>query len=280
MRSLPSAHPTPVADPAYDNHGNIRYVKGPDGEETPFGRLLPFDVAGSFAKVPLERISKFRAIIADLAVNTDKRAMVVSEFVDAIELLGHYLTQFFPNRPLYKFHGKTPRRNRQLAAFKAGAPDAILLASRGACGQAINIEATTTDAEGKKHPVLQYQLDLPMAQAAQSQAEGRIKRPLAQGWPDDPDKVTTWVVKKVLAENDNPTLEDWCGEVMAIKNARCTEMFADRDEQAVEAKDDLSDEVEEGVMGPLKKLTDLFCRLCACRSAQAPGAARSRAGVR
>lgn len=35
-------------------------------------------------------------------------------------------------------------------------------------------------------------------------------------------------------------------------------MFADRDEQAVEAKDDLSEEVEEGVMGPLKKLVDMF----------------------
>ena len=258
FQNPPQRAPDPVADPAYDNAGNIRYVKDTDGEEVPLGRLLPFDVAGSFASVPLESISKFNAVIDDLAANTDKRAMVVCEFVDPIELLAHYITQKFPGRAVYKFHGKVPRRDRQLAAFKNGAPDAILLASRGACGQAINIETTTTDAEGKRHPVVQYQLDLPMAQASQAQCEGRIKRPLAQGWPDDPLKVTQWVVKKVLAENANPTLEDWCSQVMSIKNARCTEMFADRDEQTVEAKDDLSEEVEEGVMAPLKNLVDLF----------------------
>jgi hypothetical protein len=248
----------PFKDPHYDKNGNIVMVSDGGGGEVPLGRLLPFDVPKSFTKVPIEKISKFRSLIDELSKTTNRRSMIVCEFTDPIDLLFLYIMKAFPGRAVYKFHGKVAKRDRALKAFQSGPCDGILLASRGACGMAVNIESTTTDEDGSRHPVVQYQLDMPMSQGHQDQTEGRIKRPLAQGYPDDPNKVETWLVKQVLAASDKPTVEDWCAEVMKIKHMRCMDVFANADELQTDGREESTLEIEEGSVGPLKMLTEML----------------------
>lgn len=249
--------PNPFEDPQYDSLGHVVFTTDASGAKLPLGRLLPFDVAAAHAAVPLNKISKFSALIHDLAKLTDRRSMVICEFSDPIELLALYLRDAFPGRSIFKFHGRISGRDKQLAAFKNSPVDAILLATRGACGMAINVECTTRIAN-RRHAVVQYQLDLPMAQSTQSQAEGRIKRPIAQGHPCDADKVDRWIVKTVKADfNGKHTLEDWLQEVMALKNARCADMLTDRDEEQIDGRE-TSIDTNEGLDGPLKMLIGLF----------------------
>ena len=151
-----------------------------------------------------------------------------------------------------RFHGGVSSRDKQLANFKEGPDDGILLATRaGRAGMAVNVESTTL-VNGRRHAVVQYQHDLPMAQSLQDQTEGRIKRPIAQGYPDDADRVQEWVVVKVMAESTAPTLESWLGvSVMQIKNARCA---LDRSRGRGQGGSASACEDEEGVEGPLKRL--------------------------
>jgi hypothetical protein len=249
--NIPRARaPNPYLDPALDATGNVIMTTNEEGDEVPLGRLLPFDVAAAHAAVPLAKISKFSAVIDDLTKNTQRRSMIISEFTDVIELLALYLKAAFPDRQIFKFHGKVAGRDKQLAAFKQAAPDAILLATRGSMGMAVNVECTT-EVGGKSQACVQYQLDLPMSQSAQQQTEGRTKRPIAQ------PGVEEWVVKKVLAETDYKTLEDWLEAVMKVKNSRCSDMLTDREEEATDGKQTQTD-TDEGVDGPLKLLTEML----------------------
>jgi len=247
----------PHEDPQFDSLGKVVMTTDADGDEVPLGRLLPFDVPAAHAAVPIGSISKFKALIDDLAELKDRRAMVLCEFSDPIELLALYLRDAFPGRAIFRFHGGVHGRDKQLAAFKDGPSDSILLATRGACGMAVNVECTTT-VDGRRNAVVQYQLDLPMSQSLQDQAEGRIKRPIAQGHPGDGDKVEAWIVKKVKAQLEGRnTLEDWLEAVMSVKNARCADMLTDKDEQRLEGKETAHD-TNEGVEGPLKKLIEVM----------------------
>lgn len=253
----PRERANPNEDPQIDSLGRVVTTTDADGNEVPLGRLLPFDVAAAHAAVPIEAISKFKTLVDDLAQLKDRRAMILCEFSDPIELLALYLRDAFPGRAIFRFHGGVHGRDKQLAGFKEGPSDAILLATRGACGMAVNVECTTV-ADGRRHAVVQYQLDLPMSQSLQDQAEGRIKRPIAQGHPSDADKVEAWIVKKVRAKlQDKNTLEDWLEAVMSVKNARCSDMLVDKDEQRLEGKEVATD-TNEGLEGPLKKLLEVM----------------------
>lgn len=240
----------PWTDPALDASGNVIMTTNEDGDEVPLGRLLPFNVAEAHRTVPLAKISKFSALIDDLAKNTDRRSMVVSEFTDVIELLALYLKEAFPDRQIFKFHGSVSGRDKHLAAFKEASPDAILLATRGSMGMAINVECVTA-VDGKPRACVQYQLDLPMSQSAQQQTEGRTKRPIAQ------PGVEEWVVKKVLAEVDFKNLEDWLQAVMEVKNTRCGDMLIDKEEEAKDGRQTHTD-TDEGIDGPLKLITEML----------------------
>jgi hypothetical protein len=243
----------PENDPAIDAAGNVIMVKDEKGEEVPLGRLLPFDVQRAHDEVPIGAISKFYALIEDLSKTNTQRSMIISEYSDVIELLALYLKDAFPNRQIFKFHGGISGRDKQLAAFKSGDQDAILLATRGSMGMAVNVECTT-ESDGKVMSCLQYQLDLPMSQSAQQQTEGRTKRPIAQPGVD------TWTVKKVLAQNnDTQTLEDWLAVVMEVKNNRCSDMLVDKDEEALEGRQTQTDTDEE-IDGPLKLLIEMLGR--------------------
>ena len=246
----------PFQDPQLDSMGNVVMTTDERGDRVPLGRLLPFDVIAAHAAVPVASICKFNKLIEHLSGIKDRRVMILCEFSDPLDLFALYLRDAFPSRAVYKFHGGVSGRDRQLAAFKNGPDDAILLATRGACGMAVNVECTTT-VDGRRFAVEQYQLDLPMAQSLQDQAEGRIKRPLAQGHPSDPDRVESWVVTKVKSVMHAPTLEDWLETVMSVKNARCADMLTDRDEQRLEGKE-TEDDTVEGIQGPLLKLIELL----------------------
>lgn len=251
-------------DPQLDDDGAPVMVTNDLGERVPLGRLLPFDTKAAHAAVPIEQNSKFGALIAELGRITDKRSMVISEFSDVIDLFHLYLKEKLPNREVFVFHGKVHSRQRQMAEFKTSTHDAILLATRGACGTAINIECTTKDSSGRRQAVVQYQLDLPPSQAMQSQAEGRIKRPIAQGFPNDADRVESWHVRKVLADANFRTCEDWMQETIETKSTRCSDMLLDKTEDALEGGechvDSTADAVGavEAVDGPIKLLLSLF----------------------
>lgn len=247
---IPRERADPIIDPALDSNGQVIMIKNEQGQRVPLGRLLPFDVKLAHQTVPIEHISKFSALIVDLKNNVKCRSLIISEFTDVIELLGLYLIDAFPGRQIYKFHGGVSGRDRQLAAFKEAKPDAILLATRGSMGMAVNVEPVTL-IDGMPHAVVQYQLDLPMSQSAQQQTEGRTKRPIAQAG------VEKWIVKKVLAKVDFKTIEDWLAEVIALKNARCADMLTDKDEEALDQRQTHMD-TDDGVDGPLKLLIKLL----------------------
>lgn len=262
----------PFLDPAVDASGSVIMVKGDDGQQTPLGRLLPYDVVGAHASTPLTSISKFCALVDDLRATTDRRSMIVAEYTDVIELLALYLRDALPERAVFKFHGKVSARANQLAAFKTGPVDAILLCTRGSMGMAVNVEATSVDDDGIRLAVVQYQLDLPLSQSGQDQTEGRIKRPVAQGFPGDADRVREWVVKKVLAEvEEKPTIDDWNAYVMKLKQSRCADFFVDKEEEAADGRDTSINDDEEA-NGALKQLIDMFsCHVRAeKRAASAP----------
>ena len=265
----------PAVDPELDAKGNVVFVKDEDGSKRPLGRLLPFDVAEAHAQTRVSAISKFARLISTLATIRDRRVMVVSEFSDVIDLLAKYLRDALPERSVFRFHGGVSSRDKQLANFKEGPDDGILLATRGACGMAVNVESTTL-VNGRRHAVVQYQLDLPMAQSLQDQTEGRIKRPIAQGYPDDADRVQEWVVVKVMAESTAPTLESWLSEVMQIKNARCGDFLTDREEEAKEGRQ-VACEDEEGVEGPLKRLVELLTPYAETKKREREAAALGKA---
>lgn len=257
-------------DPQRNSFGDIVMTTNELGKTVPLGRQLPFDVAAAHAAVPLDSISKFKVLIADLATLTDRRSMILCEFSDPIELLVLYMRDAFPARAIFKFHGSVGGRDKQLAAFKSGPPDGILVATRSSCGMAINVENTTL-VNDCREAVVQYQLDLPMAQSMQNQAEGRIKRPIAQGYPNDPDRVRQWIVKKVKADFDGKnTLEDWLEKVMVLKNARCADMLNANDEERADGRD-TSIDTNDGLDGPLKKLVEVLSVY-----ATAPSRKRSR----
>jgi hypothetical protein len=225
----------PAANPARDAHGEIIRYEDEAGNEVVLGKPLPFPCQRVKAEVSLASVSKFRAIVEHLRGVTDERVMIVSEFSDPLEMLKLYLQEAFPGREVYMFHGGVARRDRELAAFKEGADDAILLATRGACGMAVNVECTTRvdTADGpRRKAVAQLQLDIPMSMSAQEQCEGRVKRCLAQGWPDDDDRVRAYDVKKVQAcksLHPFPTLDDWLLKVVNAKSTKAGDLLADRE---------------------------------------------------
>jgi len=223
----------PNTNPARDAHGAIICYQGEDGEDVVLGKPLPFPCERVKAEVPLESISKFAALVKELRELTNERAMVVSEYADPLNMLKMYIEEAFPSRKVYMFHGGVYRRDRELAEFKESADDSILLATRGACGMAVNVECTTlVDAPSGplRMAVRMYKIDNEASPALRDQCEGRVKRCLAQGWPSDANRVQEYCVKAVRASKESfalPTLEDWLDKVIASKQFKASDLLAD-----------------------------------------------------
>ena len=269
----------PIKFPALDAAGEVLMVKGDMGP-IPLGRLRPMDIEAAHKKEPLQEVSKFSALIDRLRDIKDQRVMVLAEYSDPLDILALYINDEFPGRPVFKFHGGVSGRDKQLANFKVSAPNAILLATRGSCGMAVNVECTTTRAERlpdgssiqRRIPVLQFSIDVAGTKSSQNQAEGRIKRPIAQGF-GDVDGVTEWRVQSVLAtEFQGYSLEQWAYEKQKVKDARCSELLnANPEDELTHDKIDSDDD---------KGLTKILSHLVTKMSVYAPkGVAKKCMGL-
>lgn len=268
----------PEVDPSRDAHGAIIRYEGDDGDDVILGKPLPFPCERVKAEVPLASISKFQALVDELRSVTSERVMIVSEYSDPLDMLKMYIEGALPTRKIYMFHGGVYRRDRELANFKESANDSILLATRGACGMAVNVECTTlVDApDGPlRMAVKMYKIDSEASPALRDQCEGRVKRCLAQGWPSDADRVREYYVKTVRASKEKyelPTLEDWLEKVMKAKGSKAGDLLIDPEGGDANAGSGDSD----ALGNTLLELVDTFKPYCPAPKAKSKNVSKKR----
>jgi hypothetical protein len=254
--------PTERADPAIkpmkDSKGNIAMCTNEAGVKVPIGMPLKIDakaVADAYAPG-----SKFESIMSYLTGVTEERVLIQFAYSGACDLLAEYIRRRFPGREVYLYHGDVPNRAAQMEKFQAGASDAILIATRGACEKAVDVHATTTRmvhnpglgyATPVRFAVRQIFGDVALSFSEQQQAEGRTKRILAQGWDSDPDRVREWICAESSGQTPDgfPTIELFMRKVVDLKKARCDDVF--RTEE-----DDLESGTETLTSGGSKRNTD------------------------
>tara|TARA_B110000971_G_scaffold182238_1_gene189296 strand:+ start:2860 stop:4893 length:2034 start_codon:yes stop_codon:yes gene_type:complete len=265
----PPERADPSVKPLKDSRGNVVMRINNDGVQVPIGAKLKIKAKEVAAKYPPGR--KFESILTYLSTISDERVLIQCAYSDACDLLAEYIHRRFPTRDVYLYHGNVSGRANHMERFQAGAPDAILLATRGACEQAVDVSATTTKHEfdaalgyavPRRYAVRQIFLDVALSSAAQQQAEGRTKRTIAQGVPEDPDQVRKWICENSRAVNDDnfPTIETFMQMVVDLKKARCEDIFRTVDDdieagtENAGASTDLTHDTEKGVLVTLIEL--------------------------
>ena len=257
----PPKRADPAVAPARDAAGQLVYGSDEAGNRIVLGKPLPIDVAATVAAWPINQCSKMRAVLDRLASISNERVVVQMTYAEPCDLFEAYFRLRFPDREIYIYHGGRSRRAEAMSAFKTGAPNAVLVATRGSCEMAVNIECTTMGHD-RRLAARQIFLDLPFSKAEQTQAEGRIKRPQAQGHPDDPDRVTAWYAETALAEEyAGNTIEDFFQRTIDIKEARASEFLRDvetpdavADSTAMSGKDEIkNDSVLATLLDTLKQ---------------------------
>ena len=264
--ATPANRADPEVDPARNPAGEIRWSYDDEGRAIKLGRQLPFDIKRAKEAWPIGKCSKMSAILDRLAQISNERVVIQYTYSDPCDLFELYFRDRFPGREVFVYHGGRSKRAAVMEAFKVGAADAVLIATRGSCEMAVNIECTTVSAAAhcevanamvsRRLAARQIFADLPMSKAEQTQAEGRTKRPKAQGYPDDPDRVIHWYAETVLATlYAGNTIEDFLQKTIAIKEARCGDFLRDDegsdaivDDSAAANNDDVG---SEGVLRAL-----------------------------
>lgn len=205
---------------------------------------------------PLDDCQKFKKIIGRLAEITDERSLIMFEHTDTIELLKLYITEAFPEREVYIYHAGLSDNVRlsTLDSFKqTSSNDAILLSTRGSLKQAVNVECTTlktvTGEDSlqieRKFAVRMLFGDYAESPPDQDQAEGRCKRPKAQGYPNSPDRVQDWFVEFFYStEYEKPTIETVLDKMSTVKALRCANILTDKSES--EDQEAIGENTDEG----------------------------------
>ena len=264
----PPKRADPDESPARNAAGEVLYAYNEEGKRVKLGQKLPIDLKLAKEQWPIAKCSKMKAILDRLSEITNERVVIQFTYSDPCDLLEMYFRDRFPDRELYVYHGGRSKRAAVMDSFKKGAADAVLVATRGSCEMAVNIESTTMGSEycQKTKAMVPRRLaarqifgDLPLSSAEQTQAEGRTKRPKAQGYPSDSDRVMHWYADTALAAKyDGKTIEDFLKKTIEIKEARCADLF--RDEEGLDSVADSSstknDEI--GNEGVLKALLDIL----------------------
>lgn len=231
---------------------------------------------------PLEDCLKFKSIVNRLAEVDGERAVIMFEHIDTIELLKLYINDVLPQRQVYMYHGQLgdAARVATLNAFKReSACDAILLSTRQALNQAVNVECTTfkrdeESAEQRQYAARMFFGDFADSPSAQSQAEGRCKRPKAQGYPDDPSRVREWFNEFFYSNlHPRPTIETVLAKMNDVKELRCADILHQKTDSEQESVDDGNDE------GNKKVLTLLIEILAEHDKSHAANMKRAAAGV-
>ena len=233
------------------------------------------------SKWPIHCCFKFKQIIDRLAEITDERTIIMFEHTDTIELLKLYIVDAMPGREVQVYHAGLSDKARVavLSHFKKSSADnAILLSTRGSLNQAVNVECTTNKLVVMKDSPCQTELvnrrfavrmcfgDFAESPKDQDQCEGRCKRPRAQGYPDDPDRVQDWFVEYFYSKEYNrPTIETVLEKMSTVKSLRCANIFTEVEEN--EASEENTDEGN-------KKIINVIIDILSCYSA--PGASKKR----
>ena len=207
------------------------------------------DLVAVAASVPLSECSKFECVIEVCRSLTGKKALIMSYYTEPLRLLAEYMKQALPDRPVLLHHGGVDTR-RAMREFEASPSDALMLATRGSIGEGVSIPWVTDVVF----------LDPARSAAEQQQAEGRVKRPLAQ------PGVTEWTAYHIrqstagrkfqhestglpLAQEQN--VEDWLVQVQQLKRDGNIEMFSsaeERREAQAEAEPGISGETTLGLL--------------------------------
>jgi len=260
----PPKRADPAVDPARNSAGEIIWAYDNGGNNVKLGRQLPVNLKQVKEQWPIAKCSKMNAILAWLAEITNERVVIQFTYSDPCDILEMYFRDRFPERDVYVYHGGRSNRAAVMELFKRGAADAVLIATRGSCEMAVNIECTTVGAEHcpitkkmvpRRLATRQIFGDLPMSSAEQTQAEGRTKRPKAQGHPSDPDRVVHWYADTALAtEYDGPTIETFLQKIIEMKGARCADLMRDDEESDAIADSTSTTNDELGNDGVLRAL--------------------------
>ena len=259
----PCKRADPTEHPARNAAGELLYGFDEGGERVVLGKPLPIDVSAIKCQWPLSKCSKMMAIFDKLETVTNERTVVQMTYSDPCDLFEAYFKDRFPGREIYVYHGGRPRRAATMEAFKHGAANAVLVATRGSCEMAVNIETTTMGSEWDEKTLAyvprrlaarQIFVDLPLSQAEQTQAEGRTKRPNAQGYPNDDDRVMHWHAETARCDHTGATIEDFLEKSMSIKEARCNDLFRDPEAPDVVADAASSAQTDSESTGVLRAL--------------------------
>ena len=191
---------------------------------------------------PLQWCGKFNSIVERLKLIQGERTLIMFEHVDTVELLAMYMREALPERDVYVYHGGLAgnKRSQTFNDFKtASASNAIMISTRGALEMAVNVECTTVktqiDVNGnsiqRRFACRIFFGDIPNTESEQKQAEGRCKRPKAQGHPHDEDRVMEWHIERFLSkEHVAPTIEDVMTKSLEIKAERCEDLMRELSE--------------------------------------------------
>lgn len=179
------------------------------------------------------------------------RVVVVMSYADPLVWLAEKLRATFVNG-IYVYHSRVHKPQAVLDAFRANA-SGVLLATRGALGIGVSLEMTTPDVAdpGALLPVYMIVADCANSKAEEVQLEGRIRRPLAQGYVADgaagarPPRVQRWIVEYVRTSEEVPAnIEDVMRHTVAHKEATCGSLFAGADAD----EGDPALQVDEGIL--------------------------------
>jgi hypothetical protein len=271
----PTERADPSVRPQKDAKGNIILRHNEvTGKKEPIGVPMRIDAKAVADAYPAG--TKFESVLRHLEDIVDERVLIQSAYSSTCDLLAEYIRRRFPGRQVFLYHGDVPRRAAELEQFQVGDPNAIMLATRGACEKAVDIHATTMRREHDpalgytrqvRRSVRQIFCDVALSDAEKQQAEGRTKRTLAQGWSSDVDRVREWICEESVACNNDgfPTIESFMRDVILLKKARCKHLFTmtrtedDDHESGIEtATSGTSQSAANDDKGVLMKLHDLM----------------------
>jgi hypothetical protein len=218
---------------------------------------------------PIQDCAKFDRIVARLSEIVDERVLIMFEHTDTIELLKLYIEDAMPGREVSVYHAGLSDKARveMLSHFKNKSSDnAILLSTRGSLKQAVNVECTTNkfvfdnDLQQmvlRKLAVRMFFGDFAESPPDQNQAEGRCKRPKAQGYPNDPDRVKDWFVEFFYStEYQSPTIETVLDKMSTVKALRCANILTDKSES--EDHEAIAENTDEGNKTVINTIIELL----------------------
>lgn len=186
--------------------------------------------------VPLKRMddfskedcSKFNAVEMVLDMIQAGRVLITSQFSRPLDFLQIHLNRYKPEWRVAIHHGKTDCISA-MSAFKEETK-IVMLATAPSCGEGLDFSMTS---QGGKEAVRLLCLDFPFSHAAQSQLEGRIKRPLAQ--PNVEHWHTYQIISQAFIERnalrvEHSTIDHALRNTISMKEQVANEIFMSEEE--------------------------------------------------